>query len=92
VPDPVATGQSDLDRLVRRLRHLSPREWERRRDAVRATLEALAAMTAPGHELPVLPDHALADAVAVLGADALDEPAHAEGAARLLRDALAQTR
>jgi hypothetical protein len=85
---------ADLDRLVRRLRGLSARAWQAagRRAAVFRLLEQLAAITAPGHTLPELPDYALADAVAVLGHDALADPEHAEGAAHLLRDALDHTK
>ena len=55
-------------------------------------LTALAEMSAPGHQLPPLPDHALPDAVAVLGHDALAEPGSTEGVAQLLRDALDRTK
>jgi len=63
----------DLDRLVRRLRGFSARTWEAggRRDAVRRLALELVTLGEPGHELPDLPDHALADAVAVLAREAL---------------------
>jgi len=91
---PLDEAGADLDRLVRRLRGLSPRAWQTagRRAAVHRLLEQLAALSAPDHRLPELPDFALADAVAVLGHDALADPAHAEGAAQLLRDALDHTK
>ena len=87
-------GAAELDRLVRRLRGLSKRAWDtgERRAAVHELLARLADLSAWGHTLAPLPDHALGDAVAVLGHDALADPEHAEGAAQLLRDALDKTR
>jgi len=80
--------------LVRRLRSLSQRSWAvgGRREAVRRLLAGLAEMTAPGRQVPSLPDHALPDAVAVLGHDALAEPGNGEGVAQLVRDALDRTK
>ena len=74
---PLAVARDDLDRLVRRLRHLSPAAWRSRRAAVVALLERLADLGGtfaiwPERMLPDLPDHALADAVAVLGGDLLE--------------------
>jgi hypothetical protein len=91
---PEADAAADLERLVRRLRGLSRGAWDARdrRATVRALLGRLAELTAPGHRVPDLPDHALGDAVAVLGHDALSDPDTAEGAAQLVRDALDQTR
>lgn len=59
--------EQELDRLVRRLRHLPAREWPARREAVRTLLAELAAPRVA----PDLPDHALADAVAVIGREAI---------------------
>ena len=89
-----ADAAADLERLVRRLRGLSRGAWDShgRRATVRALLDRLAELSAPGHPVPELPDHALGDAVAVLGQDALADPETAEGAAQLVRDALDQTR
>lgn len=66
--------QGDLDRLVRRLRHLPAAAWPAHRDAVRRLLVELAGLgdALEPHELPDLPDHALPDALAVLGGDAID--------------------
>jgi hypothetical protein len=85
---------ADLDRLVRRLRQLSPRAWSAgdREPAVRRLLTDLAALTAPGHQVPDLPLHALGDAVAVLGHDGLDDPATRDAAAALVQAALEATR
>jgi hypothetical protein len=82
----------ELERLVRRLRSLSPRAWASRRDVVRRLLDDLAALSAPGRRVPDLPDHALGDAVAVLGQDALSDPETRERAAHLVRGALDATR
>jgi hypothetical protein len=83
---------SDLDLLVRRLRGLSPSGWRARDRAatVRRLVAELAAIGGEGHPVPDLPEHALADAVAVLGADALEVDAAATGA--LLQAALDATR
>lgn len=69
-----ARVQRELDRLVARLRHLSPAEWPVRRGAVLTALSELAALgdALEPHQVPALPDHALADALAVIGGDALD--------------------
>ena len=83
---------TDLDRLVRRLRALTPRSWQvRDRSAVvRRLADDLVAIGGEGHHLPQVPDHALADVIAVVGADALavDEAA----ASHLLAAALEETR
>jgi hypothetical protein len=83
----------DLDRLVRRLRGFSARAWSGggRRDAVRALLTDLVTLGEPGHALPDLPDHALADAVAVLAREATENGRRDEVAAAVRR-ALEQTR
>ena len=79
---------TELARLVRRLRSFPPRAWRdpARGELVRRLAAELAAVGAPDRELPDLPDHVLADAVAVLAADALD--ADAARAARIIRTAL----
>jgi hypothetical protein len=89
--DPGADADAAL--LVRRLRRFSPREWARdgREEVVRAVAADLAALTAPGRPLPDIPRHALADAIAVLAADALSV-APPDEVRRLLRAALDATR
>jgi hypothetical protein len=91
--DLAARAAADLDRLVRRLRALSARAWRdpARRAAVDELVRDLAALTAPERPPPAVPTHALGDAVAVLGADALDAGATAE-VADLVGAALRATR
>ena len=83
---------SELDRLVRRLRSLTARGWRAhdRAGVVRRLADDLVAIGGEGHQLPELPDHALPDVVAVVGADALakDEAA----TSKLLAAALEETR
>ena len=83
---------TDLDKLVRRLRGLTPRGWQAhdRVGVVRRLANELVAIGGEGHQLPELPDHALPDVIAVVGADALakDEAA----TSKLLAAALDQTR
>jgi hypothetical protein len=67
----------ELSRLIRRTGQLSGRAWSTRRAPVVALLGQLAELDAEleqtgPHELPDLPDHALSDALAVLGSDALE--------------------
>jgi len=84
---------SDLDRLVRRLRGLTPLAWaaQDRRATILRLAEELAEVGAEGHRLPAgLPDHAMADVIAVLGADAA--AVDPEQTARLVAAALAATR
>jgi hypothetical protein len=83
---------TDLDRLVRRLRSYSPRTWRDagRLERVRRLVGDLVEVGAPGRVAPDLPPHVLPDAVAVLGADALD--ADAARAARVIRTALDELR
>ncbi len=83
---------SDLDRLVRRLRGLTSRGWSERnrRTAIRRLAEELAEIGGEGHRLPELPDHAMADVIAVLGADAA--AVDLERTAQLVAEALAATR
>jgi len=82
---------ADLDKLVRRLRGYTARTWRSngRAEAVRRLATDLAALSAPGRAVPEIPDHALADAVAVLGMAALDAEGGALEAHRLLLAALA---
>jgi hypothetical protein len=81
---------SDLDRLVRRLRSLPPSAWRSGgRDLVVRRLAAdLVTVGGSGHELPDLPDHALADAIAVLGREA--QQVDPDRTADLLRAALSE--
>lgn len=72
----LALAGGDLARLVLRLRSLSPPAWRSRRKAVVATLRRLAELSgrAEHRVLPAVPSvavHALADAVAVVGGDAI---------------------
>jgi hypothetical protein len=72
----LALAEAELERLVRRLRSLSAAAWRERRPPVLLALGRLAQLTAltEQRKLPVLPelaDHALADAVAVIGGDVL---------------------
>jgi hypothetical protein len=83
---------NDLDRLVRRLRGFSSRAWRTndRSGVVRRLADDLVAIGGEGHRLPEIPDHALADVIAVVGADALAvNPAAANA---LLAAALEATR
>jgi hypothetical protein len=82
----------DLDRLVRRLRGFSPRTWRAngRVETVRRLVADLVSIGGEGHHLPDVPDYALADVIAVLGADALAADAPATSA--LLKAALEATR
>jgi hypothetical protein len=71
----LAEIRRDLDRLVRRLRTLSPAAWRARRAVICELLEALVAFDASVsgtlRAVPDLPDYALADAVSVMAADSL---------------------
>jgi hypothetical protein len=67
----------ELTRLIRRLSHLSSRAWSTRREPARGLLTRLVELddrlegTGP-HVVPDLPDHGLADALAVIGGDVLE--------------------
>jgi hypothetical protein len=72
----LALAGDELAELVRRLRSLSPQAWTPRRAGVQAAVARLAELVgrAEGHPtgpLPAIPDHALADALAVIGGDAI---------------------
>jgi hypothetical protein len=69
-------ARGELARLVLRLRSLSPPAWRSRRKNVIATVDRLAALSGRAEQraVPPVPSvaiHALADAVAVIGGDAL---------------------
>jgi hypothetical protein len=94
---------SELTRLTRRLSSLSGRAWSGRRPAVIALLGQLAELTAGleqtgPHAVPELPDHGLADALAVIGGDLLEalvtyrDPAVLDRALAELRAAWTATR
>jgi hypothetical protein len=72
----LALAEAELDRLVRRLRSLSPAAWRERRLPVVLGLARLAEVSARAEqrELPALPEiaeHALSDAAVVIGGDAV---------------------
>jgi hypothetical protein len=94
---------AELTRLIRRMSSLSGRAWATRREPAVALLTELAALDvalegAGPHQLPVLPDHALADALAVIGGDVLEalvaerDPATLDRVVADLRTAWAATR
>jgi hypothetical protein len=98
----LATVKADLARLVRRLRSLSPRSWQPRRPVANSLLAGLVELSASLERRPLeppgVPDHVLADAVAVIGGDVLaaitamqDQDALA-AVSDLLRNALDGTR
>jgi hypothetical protein len=69
-------ARGELARLVLRLRSLSPPAWRSRRKAVVDTIGRLAEMSGRAERrdvpaVPVIAVHALADAVAVIGGDAI---------------------
>ncbi|HTW19089.1 MAG TPA: hypothetical protein VME70_02625 [Mycobacteriales bacterium] len=75
--DRLVLARGDLARLVLRLRSLSPPAWRSRRKVVVSGLDRLARLSgrAEGREVPPVPPvavHALADAVAVIGGDAIE--------------------
>ena len=99
--DRLAAAAADLGLLVRRLRSLSPRAWQDRRDTARTALAELVALNArlEGRELwpPNVADHILPDAIAVVGGDVLAVIEGERSAAigeflRLIGAALRQTR
>jgi hypothetical protein len=68
---------SELTRLVRRASQLSGRAWSTRRAPVTELLGRLAEVDATleqtgPHAVPEVPDHGLADALAVIGGDVLE--------------------
>jgi hypothetical protein len=98
----MATTVADLDRLVRRLRALSPRGWKDRRAPAQAALDGLVALDTQLEERdlesPTVADHVLPDAVALIGGDVLEAIATTENAdaleavRRLIGEALVATR
>jgi hypothetical protein len=99
----IALAGGELARLVLRLRSLSPLAWRTRRKAVLAALRSLAELSGRAEQrvvpaVPAIADYALADAVAVIGGDAIaalvakpDEALLSELVATM-REALALTR
>jgi hypothetical protein len=83
----------DIGRLVRRLRGFSARTWAAggSESAVRRLAAELVALGEPGHSLPELPRHALADAIAVLAHEGIDN-GHRDEVAAAVRRTLAETR
>jgi hypothetical protein len=72
----LSLARGELARLALRLRSLSPLAWRPRRKVVVQTLSRLAELggRAEHREVPAVPivaDHALADAVVVIGGDAI---------------------
>jgi hypothetical protein len=99
--DRLAAAADDLGLLVRRLRSLSPRGWQDRREPARVALAGLVALTAKlvGRELqaPNVADHVLPEAIAVVGGDVLWSLVGEDSAAiteftRLISAALRETR
>jgi hypothetical protein len=99
----LSLARGELARLVLRLRSLSQAAWRPRRKSVIAALARLAELSGLAEHravppVPAVADHALADAVAVIGGDALaalatdpDEEILAEVVAAM-REALTLTR
>ncbi len=72
----LALARGELARLVLRLRSLSLPAWRTRRAGIVAALGRLAELSGCAEDravptLPMIADHALADAVAVIGGDAV---------------------
>jgi hypothetical protein len=72
----LSLARGELARLVLRLRSLSQAAWRPRRKSVISALGKLAELCGLAEQrgvptLPAVADHALADAVAVIGGDAL---------------------
>jgi hypothetical protein len=99
----LAQVEADLDHLVHRLRGLSRLAWSSRRDSVGDALQRLVAITsALEGRRPTAPpridEHALGDAIAVVGRDATDalsrthDEARLEDAAAIIRLAMDETR
>lgn len=95
--------RGDLDHLVGRLRSLGTLSWKARRAAVKELLDRIGDLAAQAEHrtprrVPDLPDHALADALVVLGADLISalaiatEPDVLDAAGRAIDAALAATR
>jgi crotonobetainyl-CoA:carnitine CoA-transferase CaiB-like acyl-CoA transferase len=72
----LSLARGELARLVLRLRSLSPAAWRPRRKSVVIAVARLAELSGEAEQravpaLPAIADHAFADAVAVIGGDAL---------------------
>jgi hypothetical protein len=96
IEDQLALASDALELLIRRLRSLSDRAWSTRREPALVLLRQLAALGSAvedvgPHEVPDLPDYALADAVALVGGDLL-EAASLRGDRAALERALAELR
>ncbi len=77
---------TELGRLVDRLRGMPLRTLERCADQVYATCQELVQLQGLPHNVPRLADHAVADQLAVIGADCreMNEAAIAEATAALV--------
>lgn len=84
-----SVAAADLDKLVRRLRSLSPRAWQDRSATVRAALAGLVELSSElegrALEPPEVADHVLPDAVAVIGTDVLTTARRADDEAAVAR-------
>jgi hypothetical protein len=86
----LARLEADLERLTNRLRGLSTLAWSSRRGPVLNSLRQWVetATRLDGHALravPAIEDHALGDAVAVVGRDTLDALRRSQDSAELQR-------
>lgn len=97
----LAAAADNLARLVRRVRSLSPRALQQRREPLRTALARLVALEAEleGRHLepPNVADHMVADVIAVIGGEILDHlmVGHHDGTnglTWLINEALADTR
>jgi hypothetical protein len=99
----LAQVEADLGHLVHRLRGLSRLAWSTRRDSVEEALRRLIVISSAleGRRPPALPgidDHALGDAITVVGQDAKEalsrtrDEARLDAAAAAIRTALEATR
>jgi hypothetical protein len=73
----LSLAAAELNRLIRRMTQLTARAWSTRREPVARLLQELAVLDAAVestelHEIPDLPDYALADVTAVIGGDVLE--------------------
>jgi hypothetical protein len=67
---------AELDQLVRRLRLFTPRTWRTHREGIQHLIKGLVRLAERAENAsliaPDVPDHVLADAVAVIGADLVE--------------------